>query len=99
MGCWNKRPVAIIAWKNGTLLRKALDLMNLGHLEVKEHDSDDENSGISSLDGEQSYKVESSLDEDFHSLVQKMPKFHINGKGEASGAKGWRSAIKQIQHL
>ena len=100
MGYWNKRPVTIIAWKNGTLLRKALDLMNLGHLVDNGQDSDDERTaGSSSLDDEQSYNAVPSLDEDFESIVQKMPKFHINGKGEASGAKGWRTAIKQIEHL
>ena len=90
---WNKRPVTILAWKNATLLRKALDLMNLEHLVNEQRDMIDE-----LLDPSELKKVEKT-EEDYDSLMENMPKICINGKGEVSGAKGWTKAIKQIEHL
>ena len=92
VSCWNKRPITIIAWKNATLLKKALDLMNLGYLVDEQRDSIDEITDPSEL------KVVKP-EEDYDSLMENMPKICFNGKGEESGEKGWRKAIKQIEHL
>ena len=32
-------------------------------------------------------------------LPVSIPKIHINGKGENSGAKKWKTVLKQIQHV
>eukprot|EP00956_Cyclotella_meneghiniana_P025124 scaffold51741_cov86-Cyclotella_meneghiniana.AAC.5 len=90
---WNKRPVTILAWKNATLLRKALDLMNLEHLVDEQRDLIDELLDPSEL------KAVEKTEVDYDSLMENMPKICINGKGEVSGVKGWTKAIKQIEHL
>eukprot|EP00804_Cyclotella_cryptica_P009997 CCRYP_015421-RD/>CCRYP_015421-RD protein AED:0.11 eAED:0.14 QI:371/0.75/0.8/1/0.5/0.2/5/0/796 len=93
---WNKRPVTIIGRKNGTLLKTALDLMNLGHLKQQQDGFD----VLEQMLGEQ--PPSNDLDDFLSSplvLSKTLPKFHINGKGETSGARMWRKAIKQIECL
>lgn len=97
--CGDKRPIAIIARKNATLLKKALELMNLGHLEQHGDDTGDE----SSTGGLEMMTKQPNLLEEFQNspaeLLRGMPKFHIIGKGESSGAKAWNKAISQIEYL
>lgn len=89
---WNKRPVTIIGRKNGTLLKIALELMDLGHLEHSGAMTDAERSmGLAA--------IETDSNELEMLLAKSMPKFHINGKGETSGARAWRKSIKEIKHL
>ena len=82
----NKRPVTIIGRKNGTLLVTALDLMDLGHLKQSQH-------------GINNYEEMIAPPNDDLDLSKSIPKFHINGTGETSGAKMWQNAIKQIECL
>jgi hypothetical protein len=89
---WTKRPVTIIGRKNGSLLKKALELMDLGYLEQVGAGPNDK-CGVECLGlGAASADVEALL-------LNNVPKFHINGKGESSGVRAWRTAIKQIEHL
>jgi hypothetical protein len=90
----NKRPITIIGRKNGTLLKKALELMDLGHLQQQGSAQTVEEQKMGSLGVEEDPLLDLEM-----LLARNMPKFHINGKGEASGTKAWRRSIKEIEHL
>jgi hypothetical protein len=90
---WNKRPITIIGRKNGTLLKKALELMDLGHLEQDgAQNVEEQGMGLAGVAEDPLFDLETLL-------ARNMPKFHINGKGESSGTRAWRTAIKEIEHL
>ncbi|KAL7517357.1 hypothetical protein ACHAWX_002285 [Stephanocyclus meneghinianus] len=91
----NKRPVTIIGRKNGTLLKVALELMNLGHLEQQQDEFD---VFVELTDERPNDELEDFLASP-SVLLKSLPKFHINGKGETSGARMWHKAIKQIECL
>ena len=87
---WTEKQITLIGYSNGGLMIAAMAAMGMGSL--LEADDDDDEDGESSSTG----KIK---EEKVGSMLDRLPKICINGKGEGSGIKKWRQTIKQIETL
>mmetsp|Transcript_12964 Transcript_12964/g.23839 ORF Transcript_12964/g.23839 Transcript_12964/m.23839 type:complete len:633 (+) Transcript_12964:102-2000(+) len=78
------RPLTLIGRTNAGLMMKALDLLGLEGLK-----------NDAGADGDAEDELASAM----IGKMENLPKFHVNGKGDTSGASLWRRAMKQVRHL
>mmetsp|Transcript_5128 Transcript_5128/g.10731 ORF Transcript_5128/g.10731 Transcript_5128/m.10731 type:complete len:1082 (-) Transcript_5128:667-3912(-) len=94
---WKKnKPIALIGRTNGSLIIEALALMGLSSLQ--QQGCDDDTVGDNSSYNDEELETD-SFDVDSILRDTEIPKFHINGRGESSGIKRWRTSMSQIEHL
>lgn len=96
---WQKyKPLTLVGFSNSGLMVKAMDILGLGGL--KNPISED---GESFGDGEETPSSNTTAEDDLTSALKanmgNLPKFHINGKGETSGASKWNKIVREIRHL
>jgi len=102
---WKEMPVTIIAMTNATLLLTAVCMlgMTINDKGTESQDMADTDSNTESpsedLLPEPPENVLSSPNSNSSPVEIVLPKIHINGKGENSGRKKWKSVLKQITFL
>lgn len=97
----DNKTITLIGLTNAGLMERAMDLLGLGAL--KKHKAT--NTEIDSDDEEEKEGEGTVDDDDINDMVTSeidptnLPKIHINGKGENSGFKKFRSASREIRYL
>ena len=83
---WQQRQMTLIGATNGGLMKTAMKLLGLAHLESPEDDY---------------CEFGNYVDEDSKMNVSpvSIPKIHINGRGDMSGGKLWKKNMKTVRIL
>jgi hypothetical protein len=92
---WKERKVTVIAFANVTLMMEAVRL--LGFTMHQEESDGSEDEAIKLFTGEEESENHESEQDD--TVPLDIPKIHLNGKGENSGAGKWKGVFKKIGHL
>ncbi len=86
---WQQRQITLIGATNGGLMKTAMKLLGLAHLECPEDDYCEFGNDI----------AENSTINVSPVSMDCIPKIHINGRGDTSGGKLWKKNMKIIRIL
>ena len=92
---WKERKVTIIAFANVTLMMEAVRLLGFTMHWDESDGSEDE--AMKPFIGEEEFENDGPKEDD--TVPLDIPKIHLNGKGENSGAGKWNGVFKKIGHL
>jgi hypothetical protein len=92
---WKEQKVTVIAFANATLMMEAVGLLGFT-MQSEESDGSEDEATKPFIGKEKSEKDES---EKADTVPLDIPKIHLNGKGENSGAGKWKGVFKKIGHL
>ncbi len=111
---WKERQITLISFSNATLMSTAVELFGMDMSKIANNGDENElekeqersEAGFSSKDdnnytfASERHVTKSEKLEDFNILnAVTFPKIHINGKGQNSGMRKWKSTLKQIEAM